>query len=60
MRFGFLMSEIELLARAVLDGHDDPVGLTVLISMHAEEAKAIAGEVSREALDKVTRGQTER
>jgi hypothetical protein len=54
MRFGYLLSEIEQLSRTVLDGHADFVGLTVLIARLAEEAKQIAGEISREALDKVT------
>ena len=53
-RFGFLLSEIEQLACALLDGRaDDIVGVVTLMSMHIEEAKSIAYEVSREALDKV-------
>lgn len=56
MRFGYLLSEIEIRARKILDGvePDIPTAM-VLMNDHVREATSIALEVSREALDKVAK-----
>jgi hypothetical protein len=56
MRFGYLLSEIELRARLIRDGRArDTMASLALIQVHLAEATKIFAEVSREALDKVTR-----
>jgi hypothetical protein len=56
MRFGYLLSEIEMHVRMLLRGEaTDTVAFLALISLKLDEAREIAAEVSREALDKVTR-----
>jgi hypothetical protein len=52
LRFGYLLSEIELSAKAILAGreHDIPLAL-IQMDLNVYEAKRIAAEVSREALD---------
>jgi hypothetical protein len=55
-RFRYLLSEIEVRARKILDGdcEADVLGSLAVMALHLGEATAIFGEVSREALDKVT------
>lgn len=56
MRFGYLLSEIEVKARAILDGSaPDIVAEIETIYVNVIHAREIAYEVSREALYKVTR-----
>jgi len=56
MRFGFLLSEIEVSASQILHGVEPDIP-TAMVQMneHVREALSIAMEVSREALDKVSR-----
>lgn len=53
MRFGYLISEIEVRARRLLDGQaPDIIAALGVMQRDLTEAKEIAAEVSREALDK--------
>lgn len=55
MRFGYLLSEIEVQARQILDGAIDDIPTKLLSMMlKLDEAQQIAFAASREALDKVT------
>jgi len=54
MRFGYLVSEVEVGARSILDGRADDVPATLLrMTTDLAESYVIAMQVSREALDKV-------
>lgn len=55
MQFGYLLSEIEIEARALLDGTaPDIMVVLAQMKLDLDAAILIAAEVSREALDKVT------
>ena len=58
MRFGWLLSEVELGAHRIRAGEeqDIPLALTRL-ELHLFEAKGIAFVISREALEKMEPGQ---
>lgn len=54
MRFGYLLSEIEIGARRILDGTTNDITVEMIaIRLAYDEAWGINVEVSREALDKV-------
>lgn len=54
MRFGHLLSEIEIGARRMLDGDfTDGMAALALLALWLREATEIYAEVSREALDKI-------
>jgi len=54
MRFGYLLSEIEIAARKIRNGQvDDIPAAMVLMFKHVTEANFLVREVSREALDGV-------
>lgn len=56
MRFGYLISEIEMGARRILTEREEDIQLALTqIDLHLGEARIIFDEISREALDKVTR-----
>jgi hypothetical protein len=56
MRFGHLLSEIEIGARRMLDGDfTDGMAALALLALWLREATEIYAEVSREALDKAAR-----
>jgi hypothetical protein len=55
MRFGYLLSEIEVGAERLRLGlEEDVMAAVVRLCLHAVELRGIAFEVSNEALDKVT------
>lgn len=55
IRFGYLISEIEMGARRILTEREDIQLALTQIDLHLGEARIIFDEISREALDKVTR-----
>jgi len=58
MRFGYLLSEIEMHAKALLAGEAVDIVLSLMqMQDYLAEAREIAYEVSREALDKVVEKQ---
>lgn len=56
MRYGYLLSEIEVGAERLRLGLEEDVMVALVrMKLHVEEALEVAAEVSREALDKLTK-----
>jgi len=53
-RFGYLLSEVEVIMKMILGGHEHDVPTALArAQLYLGEAKQIMGEISREALERM-------